>query len=121
RLDGVGIDTWAVDFGLLGGSGQLLAGPVHYRDRRTDGVMGKVLETIPAEDIYATTGVQFLPINTLYQLVAARAAGDLAEARRLLLIPDLLAYQLTGVARAEVTNASTTQLLDIAKRAWSGD
>lgn len=120
-LDGIGIDTWAVDFGLLDADGRLLADPVHHRDPRTDGAIATVLAKIPAADIYAITGVQFLPINTLFQLAAARSAGDLAHARRLLLIPDLLAYQLTGVARTEITNASTTQLLDVAKREWSTD
>ncbi len=120
-LDGLGIDTWAVDFGLLDACGRLLADPVHHRDPRTNGVIGSVLATVPARDIYAITGVQFLPINTLFQLAAARSAGHLAGARRLLLIPDLLAYQLTGVARTEITNASTTQLLDVTKRAWSTD
>jgi rhamnulokinase len=120
-VDSLGIDTWAVDHGLLDSDGRLLANPVHYRDPRTDGVVEKVLAAVAATEIYARTGIQFLPINTLYQLVAARDAGELAAAARVLLIPDLLAYRLTGVARTEVTNASTTQLLDVRTRAWSDE
>jgi rhamnulokinase len=119
RLDGVGIDTWAVDYGLLDEARALLGNPVHYRDARTDGVMDKVLAEIPAQELYATTGLQFLPFNTVYQLVAAAGSPQLAAARRLLLIPDLLAFWLTGVERAEITNASTTQLLDVCRRTWS--
>jgi rhamnulokinase len=121
RLDAVGIDTWAVDYGLLDDTGALLGNPVHYRDARTDGVMEKVLADLPAADLYATTGLQFLPFNTIYQLAAAAGSPQLAAARRLLLIPDLLAYWLTGSQVAEVTNASTTQLLDVRRRAWSSD
>jgi rhamnulokinase len=121
RLDGVGIDTWAVDYGLLDSTGTLLGNPVHYRDARTDGVMDKVLTDLPAAELYATTGLQLLPFNTIYQLVAAAASPQLAAAARLLLIPDLLAYWLTGAEVAEVTNASTTQLLDVRRRAWSPD
>ncbi len=118
-VDSVGIDTWAVDYGLLDRAGVLLGNPVHYRDSRTDGVMDKVLADLPAADLYATTGLQLLPFNTLYQLVAAARTPQLSAAGRLLLIPDLLAYWLTGVERAEITNASTTQLLDVRRRTWS--
>jgi rhamnulokinase len=121
RVAAVGIDTWAVDYGLLDASGALLGNPVHYRDARTNGVMEKVLGELPAETIYATTGLQFLPFNTAYQLVAAAGTPQLSAARRLLLIPDLLTYWLTGAERAEITNASTTQLLDVRRREWSRD
>jgi len=121
RVEAVGIDTWAVDYGLLDASGALLGNPVHYRDARTNGVMEKVLAQVPAETIYATTGLQFLPFNTAYQLVAAAGTPQLSAAQRLLLIPDLLAYWLTGAVRAEITNASTTQLLDVRRREWSRD
>jgi rhamnulokinase len=120
-VDSIGIDTWAIDYGLLDSSGALLGNPVHYRDARTDGVMDKVLADIPAADLYATTGLQQLPFTTVYQLVAAAGSPQLAAARRLLLIPDLLAYWLTGEQRAEITNASTTQLLDVRHRTWSTD
>ncbi len=116
----IGIDTWAVDYGLLDARGALIGNPVHYRDCRTDGVMGRVLETIPSADIYGTTGLQFLPFNTLYQL-AAEPSGRLDDAAGLLLIPDLLAYWLTDCSGAERTNASTTQLYDVRTGTWSAD
>lgn len=118
-LDSVGVDTWAVDYGLLDATGALLGNPVHYRDARTDGVPAKVHAAVPAAELYATTGLQVLPFNTVYQLVAAAGSAQLAAAHRLLLMPDLLGYWLTGVQRAERTNASTTQLLDVERRTWS--
>nr|WP_030742651.1 rhamnulokinase family protein [Streptomyces sp. NRRL F-5135] len=116
---GVGIDTWAVDFGLLDADGSLLGNPVHYRDARTDGEAARVSAVVPPEDLYAATGLQYLPFNTLYQLTAARESATLAAARRLLLIPDLIAYWLTGEAGTEITNASTTQLIDPRTRDWA--
>ncbi|MET7703251.1 rhamnulokinase family protein [Streptomyces sp. NPDC005485] len=121
RVDSVGIDSWAVDYGLLDADGALLGNPVHYRDARTEGVAEKVWATVPAAELYAATGLQYAPFNTLYQLTAARASTQLASARRLLLIPDLLTYWLTGEAGTELTNASTTQLIDPRTRAWSYD
>ena len=118
-LSSVGIDSWGVDYGLLGPDGALLGIPVHYRDARTDGLMEQVLATIPAAELYAVTGIQQLPFNTVYQLIAAARAGQLDGAATLLLIPDLLAYWLTGEAGAELTNASTTQLYDPRARAWA--
>ena len=117
-VDGVGIDSWAVDYGLLDASGRLLGNPVHYRDSRTEGVMDRVLETISAEDLYAITGLQQLPFNTIYQLAAE---GLLGQAETLLMIPDLLGYWLTGEVGAERTNASTTQLYDVRARSWSAE
>ncbi|MFF0160946.1 rhamnulokinase family protein [Streptomyces sp. NPDC005263] len=121
RLDSVGIDSWAVDYGLLDVDGALLGNPVHYRDSRTEGVAEKVWATVPAPELYAATGLQYAPFNTLYQLTAARSADQLAHARRLLLIPDLLTYWLTGEQGTELTNASTTQLIDPRTRDWSYD
>lgn len=118
-LASVGIDTWAVDFGLLDEAGRLLGNPVHHRDRRTDGVMEKVLDRVDAGELYRTTGLQQLPFNTSYQLVAASEAGLLEHARTLLLMPDLLSYWLSGQIGAEATNASTTQLYDARARTWS--
>lgn len=118
-VDSIGIDSWAVDYGLLDADGRLLGNPVHYRDSRTDGVMDKVLQSLPAADLYATTGIQMLPINTIFQLVAAQDTAQMAAARTLLLIPDLIAYWLTGQIGAEITNASTTQLLDIRNGDWA--
>ena len=114
-LASAGIDTWGVDYGLLDAAGALVGNPVHYRDSRTDGV------TVPvsAETLYAVTGIQHLPINTIYQLAAAAGTPALSAARTLLLIPDLLAYWLTGSVGVEVTNASTTGLLDVATRTWA--
>jgi rhamnulokinase len=111
----VGIDSWGVDYGLLDASGALLGNPVHYRDARTDGVLG----VVPFAELYAVTGIQQLPFNTIYQLAAAAGSAALAGAKTLLLIPDLLGYWLTGSAGAEVTNASTTALLDVATRSWA--
>ncbi|MBM0236052.1 rhamnulokinase [Micromonospora sp. ATA32] len=119
QITSIGIDSWAVDYGLLDVGGSLLGNPVHYRDERTDGAMDKVLAAVPAEEIYRITGLQFLPFNTLYQLAASAGSPQLAAARNLLLVPDLLSYWLTGIAGSEVTNASTTQLLDVRTRTWS--
>jgi rhamnulokinase len=120
ELASVGIDSWGVDYGLLDGNGALLGNPVHYRDARTsDAVVRRVLAAVPADELYAVTGIQQLAINTLYQLAAAKGTPALEAARSLLLIPDLLAYWLTGQAGAEVTNASTTQLLNVETRSWA--
>ncbi|MET9270017.1 rhamnulokinase family protein [Kribbella sp. NPDC003557] len=117
-LDGIGIDSWAVDYGVLDPDGRLIGNPVHYRDSRTDGVLERVVERVPANDLFAVTGLQQLPFNTIYQL----AAGDLpASASTLLMVPDLLAYWLTGEASGERTNASTTQLYDVRARDWSAE
>jgi rhamnulokinase len=118
-LASAGIDSWGVDFGLLDSGGALLGNPVHYRDARTVGAVDRLLARIPAAELYAATGIQQLPINTSCQLVAAEGTPQLAAARTLLLIPDLLAYWLTGSAGAEITNASTTQLLDVRRRSWA--
>ena len=119
-LAGIGIDSWGIDYGLLDADGRLLANPVHYRDARTDGVMERVLDQVPAASLYATTGIQLLPFNTIFQLVAERDRAALAAARTLLLMPDLFTYWLTGVPGAERTNASTTQLLDV-RGEWATD
>jgi rhamnulokinase len=112
-----GIDSWAVDFGLLDRRGALIANPLSYRDGRGAEFMAEALSRVPAEEIYATTGIQFLPINTLFQLLALEEVLEPAET--MLLIPDLLAYWLTGERRAEATNASTTQLLDARSGEWA--
>ncbi|MFF9408225.1 rhamnulokinase family protein [Streptomyces anandii] len=115
----VGIDGWAVDYGLLDADGALLGNPAHYRDARTEGVAEKVWATMPAAGLYAATGIQHAPFNTLYQLTAARSTAQLLLAERLLLVPDLLTYWLTGEQGTELTNASTTQLVDPRTRGWS--
>ncbi|MFF9275794.1 rhamnulokinase [Streptomyces griseosporeus] len=121
QVDSVGIDSWAVDYGLLDADGALLGNPVHYRDARTEGVAEKVWASLPAPELYAATGLQYAPFNTLYQLAAAQGTAQLAKARRLLLIPDLLTYWLTGEQGTELTNASTTQLIDPRTRGWAYD
>src|ERR1022692_3317307 len=123
RLDGIGIDTWGVDFALLGADGALADNPRHYRDARTNGVMEKVFDTVPRAEVFAQTGIQFMQINSLYQFYALKLAGSpaLKAARTLLFMPDLLNYWLTGVARAELTIASTSQFYDPRKKTWARD
>lgn len=121
HIDGVGIDAWAVDHGFLDAGGALLGNPVHYRDHRTDAIPDLVHATVPAADLYRRTGIQHAPFNTIHQLVAARPTPQYAAARQALLIPDLISYWLTGVAGTEITNASTTQLLDPGTGRWIDD
>ncbi|GAA5114205.1 rhamnulokinase family protein [Alloalcanivorax gelatiniphagus] len=117
-LASVGIDSWAVDYGLLR-AGRLLHEPFHYRDEVRGAVgPGLVHAVVPPEELYARNGLQFLPFNTVYQLAADTARPD---ADRLLLVPDLLAWWLTGVAVAERTNASTTGLLDVRAGRWDDE
>ncbi|HEY7489380.1 MAG TPA: rhamnulokinase family protein [Streptosporangiaceae bacterium] len=116
-ISSIGVDSWGVDYGLLDSSGALVGNPVHYRDGRTDGVMDSVVAKVGAETLYDIAGLQFLPFNTIYQLLATR---DLGRAETMLLIPDLIAYWLTGSVGAELTNASTTGLLDVRTRTWAG-
>ena len=117
-LVSVGVDSWGVDFGLLDGDGALLANPVHYRDAGTSAAVEAVHGVIAPPELYARTGLQFLPFNTIYRLVAARDAASFGAARTMLLIPDLIGYWLSGVRVAEVTNASTTALFDVHRRTW---
>jgi rhamnulokinase len=114
--ESIGIDTWAVDYGLLDDDGRLLAEPISYRDDRTAKAVETVHAAIAPEALYAVNGLQFLPFNTLYQLAAEPA---LAQARHAVLIPDLLAFWLTGNLGSELTNASTTGLLDVRTLDWS--
>jgi rhamnulokinase len=118
-VDGIGIDSWAVDYGLLAGDGTLLGNPVCHRDARTDGVMEQVLQRVSRRELYDVTGLQQLPFNTLYQLVAACGTPALEAAQTLLMLPDLLVYWLTGQRQAEATNASTTQLYDVREGDWA--
>lgn len=114
ELASVGIDSWAVDYGLVEG-GDLLGEPFHYRDERTVRGVEHVHALVPFEELYRRNGLQFLPFNTLYQYVTERA---LADADAALLIPDLVAYLLTGARVAERTNASTTGLVDVRSGQW---
>ncbi|GLZ46288.1 carbohydrate kinase [Actinomycetospora sp. NBRC 106375] len=120
-VDGIGIDTWGVDYGLLDADGALLGTPVHHRDERTAGVAARVHEVVPAAELYARTGLQELPFTTIYQLVAAAGSAQLGAARSLLLVPDLLTWWLTGTRGAERTNASTTGLLAADGSGWDTD
>jgi len=123
ELAGIGVDAWGVDYALLGERGELLQNPYHYRDRRTQGIMEEVFRKVPREEIYEATGIQFMSINTLYQLFAAQRETPtiLAAAKQLLTIPDLFNYWLTGHAVCEFTNATTTQLVDPFRRTWATD
>ncbi len=120
ELKSLAVDSWAVDFGLLGRNGELLGNPYHYRDHHTDGVMEQVFGIVPSETIFSHTGIQFLPFNTIYQLYAMKTAGSpqLEAAQTLLMIPDLFVYFLTGETYTEFTNASTTQLLNPLQKNW---
>ncbi|WP_420114017.1 rhamnulokinase [Pseudactinotalea sp.] len=115
----IGIDTWAVDYGLIDDGGALLAEPVAYRDGRTEAAVPRVHERIPPEQLYAIGGMQHLPFNTVFQLDAEQQDELWQQARSLLLIPDLIAYLLTGARVAELTNASTTALVDVGTGEWS--
>ncbi len=120
-LVSIGVDSWAIDYGLLDGTGRLLGNPYHYRDERTAEAVAAVHDVISPADLYARNGLQFLPFNTVYQLVAERGSGALDAASMALLIPDLIGYWLSGTRVTEVTNASTTGLLDVHRRTWDRD
>jgi rhamnulokinase len=123
RLDGIAVDTWGVDFGLLAEDGSLLGNPVHYRDKRNEGMQDAAFKLVPKEDVYKATGIQFLPFNTIYQLLSLVKAGapQLKIADTLLMMGDLLGYLLTGKRACEYTNASTTQLLNPYTRTWDDE
>ncbi|MGA2069192.1 MAG: rhamnulokinase family protein [Thermoguttaceae bacterium] len=117
----VGVDTWGVDFGLLGRGDELLGNPYHYRDSRTNGILEKAFALVPREEIFRHTGLQFMQFNTLYQLLAMKLAGspllDIAET--MLLMPDLIHWLMTGVKRNEMTDASTTQFFNPVRGDWA--
>src|SRR5580704_17953245 len=121
QLDGIGVDTWGVDYALLGENGALLENPFHYRDARTRGVMERALKILTPELVYGVTGIQFLPFNTLYQLYATQllTPSKLETVKHFVTIPDLFNFWLTGKIVCERTNASTTQFLDVHKQEWS--
>ena len=117
---GIGVDSWGVDFGLLGQDGSLLGMPVAYRDPRTEGAMEEFFKLVSPEKIYRRTGIQFMSFNTLYQLFAMRTAQDphLEAAADLLFIPDLMHYFLSGRKASEHTDASTSQMLNVETGEW---
>jgi sugar (pentulose or hexulose) kinase len=121
KLESIGIDTWGVDYALLGERGNLLENPYHYRDARTEGMIDKVCAQVSREKIYSITGIQFLPFNTLFQFYAASLAAPrlLDSADALVTIPDLLNYWLSGNLVSEYTNATTTQFVDARTGAWA--
>jgi rhamnulokinase len=120
-LAGVGLDTWGVDFAFLDEKGSLLGNPFHYRDSRTDGVPATLFGIVPQAEVHRITGIQFMQINSLYQLFAAsrQTPQVLQAARALLTIPDLFHHWLSGVTACEFTNATTTQMLDARSGDWA--
>lgn len=123
RPASLGIDTWGVDFGLLDSQGALIGNPVHYRDGRTEGMMEAVFARLPRREVFAQTGIQFMPINTLYQMMSLveRRSPQLEIAATFLTMPDLLNYWLTGARVCEFTIATTTQMLDPRSGAWAAE
>ena len=121
EVESIGIDTWGVDYGLLDAGGRLLAEPVAHRDDRTAAVIDEVHAAVPFDELYAVTGIQFLPFNTVYQLAAERHGLLWGRAAHVVMVPDLIAFWLTGELRTEATNASTTGLLDARTGTWSAE
>lgn len=120
-FDAVSIDTWGVDFGMLDKNGNLLANPVHYRDKRTEGMIEEVEKTVSKEELYKLSGTQCMRINTLYQLMYLKLNQPelLERTEKILLMPDLFAYMLTGEIKDEASIASTTNVFDPYKRDWN--
>jgi rhamnulokinase len=119
QVESIGIDSWAVDYGALDRDGNLLGAPISHRDGRTARTVDVVHRRVSRRELYGSNGLQFLPFTTLYQLEAERGGPRWDDIETVLLIPDLLAHRLTGAIGTEVTNASTTGLLDARTRAWS--
>lgn len=122
-LVSMGVDTWGVDFGLFDVDGKLLGNPVNYRDSRTAGMFDKVFERVPKAEVFAQTGIQFMELNTLYQLMALSLENSVQyrTADKLLFVPDLLNYWLTGEQKAERTFASTSQFYNPVTKDWAFD
>ena len=122
-FDAIGIDTWGVDFGLLDKEGKLLGNPLHYRDENTMGIIEEADKVVPKAEIYERTGIQFARYNSLFQLysLATKRPDILERAEKMLFIPDLMAYFLTGEMKAEFTIASTSQMLDAKTQAWDDE
>jgi rhamnulokinase len=122
-LAGIGLDTWGVDFGLLDASDQLIGNPFHYRDARTDGMVEAACQIVPPEEIYDQTGIQFMQLNTLFQLFAMRQENNpaLQSARTLLTMPDLFNFWLTGFKANEFTIVTTTQCYNPREKRWASE
>src|SRR5215510_11153044 len=120
-IESIGLDTWAIDFALLDKNGSMLGNPFHYRDSRTDHMLDEAFKRMPRAEIFSNTGIQFMQINTLYQLLAMvmQKSPLLDIAKSFVTIPDLLNYWLSGEITNEFTNATTTQCFDPRKRDWS--
>ena len=120
-FDSIGIDTWGVDFGLIDKNGRLLENPVHYRDKRTSGLVEESFKSVPRQKMYDITGIQFMELNTVFQLISLKKQRPemLERADKMLFMPDLFAYFLTGKMCSEYSIASTSQLIDINTRSWS--
>ncbi|MBN2137637.1 MAG: rhamnulokinase [Sedimentisphaerales bacterium] len=121
QIWGIGVDSWGVDFGLLDAAGDLVENPYHYRDSQTNQMREKAYELMPKREIYENSGIQFMQLNSLYQLLAMKKANSiaLAKAKNLLFIADLVSYRLCGKIFAEYTLASTSQFLDMKTGQWS--
>ncbi len=122
-FESIGIDTWGVDFGLIDKEGRLLENPVHYRDLRTAGLVEEAFKDMPKEKLYGITGIQFMELNTLFQLISLRRQRPelLKRADKMLFMPDLFAYFLTGKQCAEYSIASTSQIIDLNTKSWSDE
>jgi len=123
QICGIGVDSWGVDFGLIDNKGRLLENPYHYRDSRTDGMMDKAFDIMGKRNVYDNTGIQFMQLNTVYQLLAARTFRTelLDAASKLVFMADLVSYHLCGEAFAEYSLASTSQLMDMGEKKWSAE
>jgi len=122
-INSIGIDAWGVDFALLDKEGLMLSLPFHYRDQRTTGIMEEVFRKIPKEKIFEITGIQFMPLNTIFQLfsLSSTHAPILQVVDKILMVPDLINYWLTGKVVGEFTNVTTSQLYDSRSRNWSDE
>ena len=122
-FDCIGIDTWGVDFGLVDEFGCLVENPVHYRDLRTKGMIDEAFKVIPREAFYEKTGIQFMELNTVFQLLSLRKYRPhiLDRADKMLFMPDLFAYLLTGEMHTEYSIATTSQMIDIRTRTWNDE
>jgi rhamnulokinase len=122
QIKSIGIDTWGVDYALLDKNGDMIANPIHYRDKRTDGIPEEIFQKIPRKEVFAETGIQFMQINTLYQLYAHKKHNPeiYDKAKSFVTIPDLLAYWLTGIKINEYSNSTTTQIYNPSTKNWSG-
>jgi rhamnulokinase len=121
RIKGIGVDSWGVDFGLIGADGKLIENPYHYRDSRTNGVMEKAFELIDKKEIYENSGIQFMQLNSVYQLLSMRLTNSntLAKTKKLIFMADLFSYYLCGCAFGEYSLASTSGLMDMKTGQWS--